>query len=243
MPALNKFVICIIMLLCLCHKVAEAQNVLIPSSCEADSVQILEAKVRQMKGHLMSAQDSTEYISDLQKLYEFSPYNETYLAWVLEYYDTPAQRHKIEEFIDQQLQNEPNSTMPWILKGEIAMRAKRWEEAVHAYQTVNQIDPNSLPILYNIGLCLSNEAIDMQLGIIENEESLKKEDQQQIKQLFVLAKEYLERVREMDAKRKKVDWVRPLYLVYYALGEKEKANELEPLVYGFKNINQGLVEE
>ncbi len=224
------------MVLCLCPCAAEAQN-LISSSSEAEDSVLLE-NVRQLRGKLISAQDSTNYISQLQTLYEHDPYNETYFAWILEFYDHPKQRHKLEDFVDDQLEDQPHSTMPWILKGEIAMHAKRWDEAAEAYKTAHTIDPLSLPIIYNAGLSLSNHAIDIQRAILNKERTLKKEDQQHIKQILIEAQDYLEQAKTMDPKRKKVDWVTPLYIVYFALGETEKARELEPLVTGFKNTNQ-----
>ena len=240
LQVLNKKLLYIIMVLCLCPFVAGAQNLVSSSSETADSV--LLNNVLQMKGKLISAQDSTDYISQLRQLYENDPYNETYFAWILEFYDHPKQRYKLEDFVDDQLEDQPHSTMPWILKGEIAMHAKRWEEAADAYKTANSIDPNSLPIIYNIGLCLSNHAIDIQRAILNKERLLKKEDQQQIKQTLTEAKEYLEKAKMMDPKRKKVDWVTPLYIVYYALGETENANALEPLVTGFKNTKQERID-
>lgn len=122
------------------------------------------------------------------------------------------------------------------------MHAKRWEEAAEAYKTACNIDPHSLPIIYNVGLSLSNQAIDIQQAILNKERALKKEDQQKIKQTFIEAEEYLEKAKAMDPKRKKVDWVTPLYIVYFALGETEKARELEPLVTGFKNTNQERID-
>lgn len=228
------------MVLCLCPFVAEAQNLVSASSEAGDSLLLKE--VQRMRGKLVSSQDSSTYISNLRQLYENDPYNETYFAWILEFYDHPKQRYKLEDFVDEQLEDQPHSTMPWILKGEIAMHAKRWEEAADAYKAAASIDPHSLPIIYNVGLCLSNQAIDIQRAILNKERSLKKEDQQRIKQALTEAKEYLEKARVMDPKRKKVDWVTPLYIVYYALGEKEKADKLEPLVTGFKNTNQGQID-
>ena len=168
------------MVLCLCPFAAEAQN-LVSASSEAGDSLLLE-EVQRLRGKLVSSQDSTTYISSLRQLYEHDPYNEQFFAWILDFYDHPKQRYQFEEFVDEQLEDQPHSTMPWLLKGEIAMHAKRWEEAADAYKTANAIDPNSLPTIYNVGLCLSNHAIDIQRAILSKERLLKKEDQQYIKQ-------------------------------------------------------------
>lgn len=196
----------------------------------------LEQEALMLSSRLITRDDSTRYIALLNQLYDSDPYNEKYFAWILQFYDSPKQRHNLELFVDERLQKEPDSTMPWILKGEIAMRARRWDEAVEAYTAASVIDPHSLPLIFNIGICMTNQAMELRSDKLNTKRSLSKHDINDIKSAFTKAKEYLEKVRTLDPRRKKVDWVKPLYMVYYTLGEKEKADELEPLVTGFKPL-------
>ena len=204
-----------------------------------------EIKAQCMREQMVTPQDSAKYLAVINKLYETDPNNDKYFAWIMQFYDRPQQRHKMEYFVDKELENNPNSIVPWILKGELAMKAERWEEAVDAYQHADEIDPSNVAVAFNIGVCLTNEAVVLDqdrknkatqlLNGQNNVNTSMLEDEQLIKQKLTEARAYLERVKGRDPKRKRVDWVKPLYMVYTVLGDKIKADELEPIVNGFKN--------
>ena len=55
-------------------------------------------------------------------------------SWIMKFYQNPTPRFNLEDFVDKILEdNTANSVVPWILKGEIAMHAERWDEAIDAY--------------------------------------------------------------------------------------------------------------
>ena len=189
-----------------------------------------EVKAQCMQAQMVTAKDSAKYLAVVNKLYETDPNNEKYFSWIMRFYDRPQQRHKLEYFVDKQLEDNPNSIVPWILKGEIAMKARRWDEAIEAYKNADEIDPSNIPVAYNIGVCINNKVAEMQAQPKQESNS-----DYSVKQLLAESRTYLERVRGRDPHRKKVDWVKPLYTVYTVLGEKVKADELEPLTDGFKN--------
>lgn len=202
-----------------------------------------EIKAQCMRAQMITPQDSAKYLAVINKLYETDPNNDKYFAWIMQFYDRPQQRHKLEYFVDQELENNPNSIVPWILKGEIAMKAERWDEAIEAYQHADEIDPGNVAVAFNAGVSLTNKAVELDKQRREHAQMLlqgnnaasatMQADEQQIKQLFTEARTYLERVKGRDPKRKRVDWVKPLYLVYSVLGDKVKATDLEPIVNGF----------
>ena len=51
-----------------------------------------------------------------------------------------------------------------------------------------------------------------------------------IRNQFGAALPYLERVRQLDPNRKTVDWTIPLYQIYFVLEDKDKVDQLEPLL-------------
>lgn len=194
-----------------------------------------EVKAQCMYARMITAQDSAKYLAVITRLYETEPTNETYFAWLMKFYSRPSQRHKLEYFVDKELEHNPDNSIPWILKGEIAMQAQRWDEAIDAYKHSDEIIPGEVPVIYNIGVCLNNKALEMSEDLKKQQGTLSKEDETKIKQVFAEARNYFERVRVKDPHRKKVDWVTPLYMVYTVLGEKIKLEELKPLVTGFKD--------
>ena len=51
-----------------------------------------------------------------------------------------------------------------------------------------------------------------------------------VKAVLQEAKPYLEKVRELDPDHEQVNWVYALYQLYYNLGDKAKADELEKML-------------
>ena len=114
------------------------------------------------------------------------------------------------------------------------MHAKRWDEAIDAYKTADKLDQNSIPIAYNIGVCLNMKGIAARNDVLERKKRGEMASDNEFKDIFTEAKVYLERVKAKDPRRNKVDWVSPLYMVYTVLDDKIKTEELEPLVNKFR---------
>lgn len=187
-----------------------------------------EIKARCMHDQMVNHEDSVKYLSVLAELYRSAPSDKVYFAWIMQFYNHENRSFNLEDFIDQQLRLFPNSPVPWLLKGETAMHAKHWEEAADAYKHANDIDPNRLPVVYNIGVCMLNWGV----GLINENAEKKKRKKKDSKSDSVIAeaRTCLEKVREMDPHRKEVDWVTPLYHIYIIVGDEAKADELRPLV-------------
>lgn len=186
-----------------------------------------EIKARCMHDQMVNHEDSVKYLSVLSALYRSDPSNGTYFAWLMQFYGHDNRSFKLENFIDNQLQHYPNSPIPWILKGETAMRAKRWEEAADAYKHADNLDPKRVPVVYNIGVCLMDLAID--IGNSSTKET-EWDNKKKTDALLAEARGYFERVKTMDPHREQVDWVTPLYRVYMMTGKTDKAEELKELV-------------
>lgn len=185
-----------------------------------------EIKAQCMNATMVSEEDSLKYLAVISQLYKTAPNNEKYFAWIIQFYSHPSAKHNLDHFVDRQLEENPHSMVPWILKGEIAMRAKRWDEAIEAYRQADEINPEQVPVIYNIGVCINNKVIEMQ--------QQKKGTKTELEDLLAQSRNYLERVRVKDPRQDKVKWVQPLYLAYTLLGDKIHAAELEPIAHGFK---------
>ena len=186
-----------------------------------------EIKAHCMHDQMVNHEDSVKYLSVLSALYRSDPSNGTYFAWLMQFYGHDNRSFKLENFIDNQLQHYPNSPIPWILKGETAMHAKRWEEAADAYKHADNLDPKRVPVVYNIGVCLMDLAID--IGNSSTKET-EWDNKKKTDALLAEARGYFERVKTMDPHREQVDWVTPLYRVYMMTGKTDKAEELKELV-------------
>ena len=174
--------------------------------------------------------DSVKYLAVLKHLYNTDPTNEKYFSWIMRFYQKPTAKFNLEDFVDGRLEENANSPIPWILKGEIAMHAERWEEAVDAYKQADELDPTRIPLIYNIGVCLNQLGMQMRDSVMAQKKKGEIVSETLYTRFFAEARNYLERVRAKDPRRNKVDWVGPLYMDYTILDDKIKANELEPML-------------
>lgn len=185
-----------------------------------------EIKAQCMSATMVTAEDSLRYLAVLTQLYKTDPTNQEYFSWIMQFYSHPSKQFDLTQFVDQQLEDNSKSYVPWVLKGEIAMNAERWDEAIQAYQQADELRPELIPIIYNIAVCLNNKVLAMQ----QEREGTKSEREG----LLAQSRNYLERVRVLDPYQRQVQWVAPLYLVYKLLDDKVHADELEPIVNKFK---------
>lgn len=189
-----------------------------------------DVKAECMYEQMKDEADSTKYLVVLKHLYNTDPTNEKYFSWIMRFYQNPTAKFNLEDFVDGRLEKNYNSPIPWILKGEIAMHAERWEEAVDAYKQADALDPTRIPLIYNIGVCLNQMGIQMRDTVLSQKKKGEIVSETLYTSIFAEARNYLERVRAKDPRRNKVDWAAPLYMVYTILGDKIKADEIEPMV-------------
>ena len=193
------------------------------------AVPAAEMKARCMHETMLTEADSLRYLAVLRALYTADPTNKTYFGWIMKFYDHPTKKFNLDQFIDHELEQNPHAVTPWLLKGEIAMHNRQWMEAVEAYRAADAIDDMSIPVVYNIGLCLTYEAHHRE-QMSGSDDVEPPTDGLSVDFFWQEACRYLERVRAMDPRRNKVDWVTPLYAVYVKLGKTTEAERLQPLV-------------
>ena len=193
--------------------------------------QAAEVIAQCMAAQMKTATDSANYLKVISRLYESDPTNEAYFAWLMRFFENPEQRAKLETFVDTLLQSHPDRYKAWILKGEIAMHAERWEEAADAYKQADKLKPNLIPILYNIGVALNRMAVEhRELAKHDNNGKLSAEDSLKVRNLFLESAASLEKLRKLDPHRRKLDWAIPLFMAYQETGNEKDAKDVEKLI-------------
>lgn len=189
-----------------------------------------DVKAECMYEQMANESDSLKYLAVLKRLYNADPTNEKYFSWIMRFYQKPTAKFNLEDFVDSRLENNYNSPIPWILKGEIAMHARRWEEAVDAYKHADKLDPTLIPLIYNIGVCLNQVGLQIRDTVLSQRKKGEIVSETLYTKVFAEARDYLERVRAKDPRRNKVDWIGPLYMAYTILDDKLKVAELESIL-------------
>ena len=189
-----------------------------------------EIKVNCMKEHLKTREDSTKYVVVLQELHERAPENHDYFTMLMDYFLSPGHEQELEQFAKDEIRKDTTNVMAWKLKGESEMKKHQWDNAISSYKHVERLDSVNVPTLYNLGICYGSKALQMKDTLVDSRGRLTKSERVLIRRVIANARDYLEKVRLLGVDRKVVDWVPPLYQVYYVLNEKEKAKKLKPLM-------------
>lgn len=183
------------------------------------------------KENCKTAEDSLDYVNTLKDLHKQNPSEEKYFNLLMDYYSKAGDKDAMSKWVDEEIAADPHNKMAWALKGEANMNASNWDEAVEAYKKAIEINPTFVQVYFNTGICLTSKAAAMNDELADKKTGmLTKDNKTKIDEVLLLAKDYLEKARELDPNREKTNWAYPLYQIYYALGDKEKQAELESLV-------------
>ena len=151
-------------------------------------------------------QDSLHYVSVLTEAHQKYPSNNSFFSMLVEQYTSPANVSKFKRFMEEEVALDKKSKEKWAMLGELEMREKQWNRAIDAYKKAVVIDSAFVEVIYNIGICYYSKGELSQSAA------------------------YLEKCRQLDGERAKVDWAQPLYTIYKELPDEQKARELLPMV-------------
>ena len=187
------------------------------------------------KETLKSKADSLEYVGMVQNLHKANPDNERYFNLLVDYFNHAPKADKLA-WVEEEIAVAPQNKMPWAIKGESLMGDEKWDEAVEAFKKAVEIDPEWVPCLFNIGICLNSKAIALNDQLMDKKTmGLTPENLEKVKAVLRDAQVYLEKTRELDPDQLQTKWGYPLYRIYYSLGNKEKMAELEAVDPSLKN--------
>lgn len=193
-----------------------------------DATEILVfAKKETMK----STQDTLEYIAMLKDASQKFPEDQRYSAWIGDYYLNSGKTAELSQWADTEIAKNPEDKFAYIFKGEALRNMEKYDEAVECYKKAFELDPTYIAAAYQAGVSLNSKAIKLKDELSDKKTGmLTKVNADKVKSVLQEAKTYLEKVRELDPDHEQVNWVYALYQLYYNLGDKAKADELEKML-------------
>lgn len=179
----------------------------------------------------------------------------SYMQNLVYYY---LQNGKIEDadaLISQLVSEHPNEKMTWFMKGSVELNVKQeYATSRESFEKALAIDPDFSDALFNMGSAYINDIYKQThsgkfkyVGTNKNitgkgtaaynkEKAIYDKELETVKSYYEKARPYLERYRELNPDNAK-HWASPLQMVYSALGETEKAKEMDALL---EAANKGL---
>ena len=155
---------------------------------------------------------------------------EKYMAQIASIYNQIGEKDLSNKILNDAIAKDPNNKMAYAIKGENAMNAKDWDEAIKNFRKTVEIDPDFTAVWFNLGVCASSKGFDLNEQLSENGR-LTAENDAKVKDALKEAMGYYEKVRQQDPNREKVsNWPYQLRMIYNALGETDKANEISKML-------------
>ena len=183
------------------------------------------------KETMKTKEDSVAYVNMLKDLHKQKPEEERYFNLLMDYYTRAKNTAALKAWAEEEIALNAENKMAWALKGEVQMNDGLWDEAVESYKKAIEIDPEFVQCIFNAGVCLNSKAIALKDKYADkNTGKLTTDNANKIKAVLSDALLFMERAKELDPDSEKVKWAYPLYQIYYATGDKAKADEMEKLL-------------
>jgi len=199
---------------------------------QAKAKDATEILVYSKKETMKTKQDTLEYIDMLKDASQKFPDDNRYSAWIGDYYLQSGSADDLLKWAEAEVAKNPDNKFAYTYKGEAFRLTNKFDEAVECYKKAFELDPTYVAAAYQAGITLNSKAIELKDKLADKMGNLTKENADKVKAILTDAKGYLEKVRELDPNRDQVNWAYALYQMYYNLGDKEKAAELESIVSG-----------
>ena len=184
-----------------------------------------------MKDGAKSHEDSLAYLAYVKDLHAKNPAEDRYFNMLLDYYNKPGRMNEMKAWAEEEIAKNDQNKMAWALKGEVEMNSQKWDDAIASYKKAAEIDPSFVQVIFNIGTCLNSKAIELKDQLADKKTGgLTPANFNKVKAILEDAKTYLEKAKEIDPTREKVNWAYALYQVYYSLKDKAKSAEMEALL-------------
>lgn len=182
------------------------------------------------KETMKTKEDSVAYVNMVKDLHKQNPEEARYFNLLMDYYTHANDKASLKAWADEEIALNAENKMAWALKGEVLMNNEEWDAAVECYKKAIEIDPEFLQCVFNAGVCYNSKAISLNDQLADKKTgALTKENAEKVKAVLAEALTFMERARELDPDREKVNWAYPLYRIYYSMQNKEKMAELEAI--------------
>ena len=202
------------------QKFAEIAMADTASAADAEGIYVAILE-KQCKTH----DDTLNYINKLKEINA-----QKYFPQMASLYDRIGEKEMAKKLLDDEIAANPKNKMAWAIKGENAMNARDWESAIASFKKAIEIDAQWTTVWFNLGVCASSKGFDLNEKYSVNGR-IKTEDAEKVKAALVEAKEYFEKVKELDPDRKVIpNWPYQLRMIYNAIGETQKAEEITKML-------------
>ena len=163
-------------------------------------------KLAAMQQEIRTREDSLNYVKRLETDYAANPSNEMVLGTLLSMYASLNMNNEMNSLIEKTLAADPSNYTAWAMKGQNAMFAEQWDEAISCFEKALEKQPESAVALSMLGASLINKGAQAQERAAGRNGMIPSTAKDQIRPFYDRAKECLEKAKAADPTEQTSKW-------------------------------------
>ncbi len=163
---------------------------------------------------------------------EFTSTNpDKYFVDIVNIYQGVGDEAAADKLVADALAKNPNNKYAYFFIGSKNFEKKSYDVAIENFKKAAEIDPSFTHAWFYMGACYGNQANELQDQVYDKKVPNTAETQEKIKGYINEGIKNYEKVRELDPNHEQVsNWPMQLRMLYNAIGEKEKADEISKML-------------
>ncbi len=174
-------------------------------------------KLAAMQQGLKTKEDSVNYVKRLETDLAANPTSEMVLGTLLGMYAQLNMNTEMNSLIDKTLASDPANYTAWAMKGQNAIFAEQWDDAISCFEKALAKKPDSAVALSMMGAALINKGAQAQERAAGKTGMIPATAKDQIRPFYERAKECLEKAKAADPSEQQSKWAYALDRCNYLL--------------------------
>ncbi|MCI6504573.1 MAG: hypothetical protein MSA13_08185 [Prevotella sp.] len=179
-----------------------------------------------MEQTMKTREDSLNYVKDLKAMNI-----DKYFVQICNIYQELGQENEVNTLVEEALAKNPNNKIAYFTRASINNAKKQYDAATVDFKKAVEIDPSFIQAWFNLGVCASQKGFDLNEKYTDKTGRMPNDKAAEVTAVLKEAITYYEKVRELDPNHEQIsNWPMQLRMLYNAIGEKAKADEISKML-------------
>lgn len=192
----------------------------------------LQLKLAVMQEQLKSREDSVKYVEKLKGIYAGNENNDMVFSMICSMMFSLNDKAGLDGFVQSKLSKDPNNFTALVMKGQVSMNDRKWDDAIADFLKAVEVRPDYVPVLGSVGSCYRYKAQETAERASANGKRISPEAESMIIDIYKKGIEYLDKAKNLDSTMQfKSYWAYSLYACCYSVygADDPKTKEAEAL--------------